>query len=148
MFRSLDSWTAVASAMVAARAGRSRRTVTAVMRAALSAWSASSALRVPSSRATTHVSLTRSGTSQVSSAATAATATTARTVTASVPRTRGLRMERVVERDPRAGAGDGLDRAGDRVAAQEQLVAPGELPGGDDGRRRPGLAAGGEHGDL
>src|SRR5690606_4772483 len=23
-----------------------------------------------------------------------------------------------------------------------------ELPGGDDGRRRPGLAAGGEHGDL
>src|SRR5690625_2998055 len=135
MLRSLDSWTAVASAMVAARAGSSRRTVTAEMRAALSAWSASRVCRLPSSSTTAQVSLIRSGTTQVSSAATAATARAASASTAIVPRAR-LGMEGVVERDARALAGQRLDGAGHRVAAQQQVVLPGELPRGD--HRRPG----------
>src|SRR5690606_4975483 len=148
MLRSLDSCTAVARAIVAARAGSCRRTVAAVMRAALSAWSASRTWRLPSASATAQVSLTRSGTTQVSSAATPATASAASTTTATVPRSTRLRMERVVERDPGSRARQRLDRPGHRVAAQQQPVAARQLACGDHGgggRRRAGA---GEDGDL
>src|SRR5690625_168074 len=148
MLRSLDSCTAVARAIVAARAGRPRRTVTAVMRAALSAWSASSDWRVPSSSVATQVSLTRSGTAQVSRAATAPTARTARRSTPTVPRSTPLRMEGVVERDAGPRAGQRLDGARHRVAAQQQPVAARELPCRHDPRRGGGLGGRGVHGDL
>src|SRR5699024_3487847 len=110
------------------------------------AWSASRVCRLPSSSTTAQVSLTRSGTTQVSRAATARTARTASVSTASVPRASPLGMEGVVEGDPGALACQCLDRAGDGVAAEQQPVAPGELTGGDD--RAGGAARGRDHGHL
>src|SRR5699024_5408584 len=127
------------------RAGSSRRTVIAVMRAALSAWSASSRWRVPSMW-TAQVELARSGTSQVSAAATAPTDTPRTRSTTRVPRS-ALRMERVVERDAVPAARQGLDGPGLGVAAQQQVGAPGQLACGNHGGRR---SSGGRlsHGDL
>src|SRR5690606_19709084 len=131
-----------ASAIVAARAGSPRRTVTAVMRAALSAWSASRTWRVPSSRTTAQVSLTRSGTSRVRRRATAPTASTTSASTPTVPRSSLLRMEGVVERDARPRPGECLDGDGHGVAPQEQVGQARQLAGGDDRGRGGGVSGG------
>src|SRR6478609_3751621 len=145
MLISRDSCSAVASPMVAARAGSPRCAAVAAISAALSAWSADSPHAVPSTVAV-HRRDAGEGDVPPSTHTTAPTAPASRTTAASAaqPRreavllrrrdTASVRVQGGVERDAGAGARDRLDPAGQRVAPEQHAVGAGELAGLDDAR--------------
>src|SRR6478609_7709884 len=135
MWHSVDSWYAVASAMLAARAGMPRSTATAVMSAAFSACSRSTSTVWPSTSAVQPLLSSRGGTAPRSTSTTAvATAPSATTAPMAAVRRDGtgalVGVQRRVEGDPLALPRHRLDGAADRVAAEEDVV---------DARERGGL---------
>src|SRR5215218_2874776 len=149
--RRSDSWYAAASAIVAARAGSPRRTEIAAMSAALPDCSRSSSTVRPAASARHSSTSGKNGGREPSCHVTNAAAppNASAEMTRTVSRRRVTRtsvaVQRGVQLDPAGLPRHRLDRAGHRVAAEQDVVGAGQLHRLHDGAVGEGDLGAGRH---